>query len=280
MKRCLLFGGNGYIGSKFCQFYPSIVKANVDICDRELVRNIINAEKPDVIINCAGKCGIPNIDWCETHKIETIHSNVTGPLVLLEECLKFQNIQLVHLSSGCIYAGNNSGNGFTENDHPNYIQSYYSKSKAVVEDLLKDYPVLILRIRMPFDGSVNARNLFMKLRNYTKLITTENSMTCLDDFVQVANQLIDKRAIGIYNVVNSGAISPYEIMNRYKAIIDSKASFAPIDESQLSKIVKSGRSNCKLSIHKIEDLGIKMRNVSDAVDESLLKLKYQLENVA
>ena len=43
---------------------------------------------PDVVINCAGKTGRPNVDWCEDHKEETVRANVTGPLILLDECRK------------------------------------------------------------------------------------------------------------------------------------------------------------------------------------------------
>ena len=60
--------------------------------------------RPEVVINCAGKTGRPNVDWCDAHPDETLRVNVTGAITLLEECRRL-GIYLVHLSSGCIYEG-------------------------------------------------------------------------------------------------------------------------------------------------------------------------------
>ena len=100
--KVLIFGSNGYLGRQFAKLYPEAICPKADIADQASVSRILDAEKPDVVINAAGKTGRPNVDWCEDHKMETMRSNVTGPLVLLEECAK-RNIYWVHLGSGCIY---------------------------------------------------------------------------------------------------------------------------------------------------------------------------------
>ena len=82
--------------------------STVDIADAGALGEVLEKEKPDIVINTAGKTGRPNIDWCEEHKVETLRSNVAGPLLLLEECAK-RNIYWVHLSSGCVYEGDNNG---------------------------------------------------------------------------------------------------------------------------------------------------------------------------
>jgi dTDP-4-dehydrorhamnose reductase len=102
------------------------------------------------VINCAGKTGRPNIDWCEDHKPETLRSNTTGALVLLGECLQ-RCIYLVHLSSGCLYRGDSGGTGFGEEDPPNFLDSFYVRTKWWAEEALSEFPVLIVRPRMIFD---------------------------------------------------------------------------------------------------------------------------------
>ena len=37
----------------------------------------LSKDKADVIINCLGRTGRPNVDWCESHKTETYESNLT-----------------------------------------------------------------------------------------------------------------------------------------------------------------------------------------------------------
>ena len=273
--KVLLFGAHGYLGEHFRRIYPDAVEGGADIADASAVAARLDAVKPDVIINCAGRTGRPNVDWCETHKEETVRSNVTGPLVLLDECAK-RGIYWLHLSSGCVYAGDNGGRGFTEEDPPNFSGSFYSRSKAWADQVLREFPVLILRLRMPFDGSENPRNLITKLRGYARVLDEPNSLTYLPDFVDAAVALIGKRATGIYNVVNPGLSSPYAVMAKYREIVDPGHSFERLTAEQLGEVVAAGRSNCILSTEKLEREGIRMRPVEEAVEEAMRRLKASL----
>ncbi len=250
---------------------PSIIPSNVDIADPAAVAAVLDQEKPDIVINAAGKTGRPNIDWCEDHKEETMRTNVAGPLVLLEECGK-RGIYWVHISSGCIYEGDNGGVGFTEEDAPNFSGSFYSRTKAWSEQMLKEFPILILRLRMPFDASTNERSLLMKLKKYKIVLDQENSITYLPDFLEAARVLMEKRKTGIYNVVNPGAISPFRIMELYREIVDPTHTFERLPLQKLSTVTKAGRSNCVLSTAKLEQEGIHMRPVEEAIREALLRL--------
>src|SRR5262249_49948541 len=209
-RRIVLLGSRGFLGAHFANLLPSASTPQLDIANRDAVREVLDAYEPSIVINCAGRCGSPNVDWCEDHKVETLHSNVTGTLILLEECRR-AGAFFVHMSSGCIYEGDNGGQGYTEDDRPNFIESFYSRTKAWADQILREFPVLTLRLRMPFDGGLSNRNLLVKLRNYRRVLTATNSMTYLPDFLRAADTLIGRRATGVYNVVNPGVISPYEI---------------------------------------------------------------------
>ncbi len=268
----LVFGANGFLGQRFAALYPDAATPPVDIADREAVIGALETHQPDIVINCAGKTGRPNVDWCEDHKQETLHSNVTGPLVLLEECLK-RSIYFVHLSSGCIYEGDNGGRGFSESDPPNFFGSFYSRTKLWSDQILKDFPVLQLRIRMPFDGSTDPRSLLTKLRGYTKILDVDNSLSCIPDVLSAAAALIAKRATGTYNIVNPGAMSPYRAMERYRELVDAHHAFERLDLADLPSVTKAARSNCILSGAKLAEAGVHMRSVEEALDSCLLELK-------
>lgn len=271
MKHVLL-GSTGYLGEQFLTVYPQALTPKIDIADRAAVIKILDSEKPDVVLNCAGKTGRPNVDWCETHKEETLRANVTGALILLEECLA-RKIHLVHMSSGCIYEGDNEGRGFTEDDPPNFFGSFYSRTKAWSDQIMRDFPVLNLRLRMPFDGSRSERNLIMKLAKYTKVLDQVNSITYLPDFLDASKKLIDKRKTGTYNIVNEGVISPYRIMELYKEIVDPAHTFEKLTLQTLGTVTKAGRSNCVLSIDRLKGEGIRLRPVEQAVREALTLLR-------
>ena len=271
MEKVIIFGGRGYIAGHLKSVYPDAVFPEVDICDALSVGKILDLEKPGIVINAAGKTGKPNVDWCEDHKLETILSNVQGPLNLLDACSK-RGIYWVHIGSGCTYEGDNGGRGFTEVDPPNFTGSFYSRSKLWIDQILKDFPVLQLRLRMPFDGTTHPRNLISKIKNYPKVLDEQNSLTYLPDFLLAAKTLIAKRKTGIYNIVNPGTVSPYQIMVRYREIVDPKHVFDRLTVQNLGNVVKAGRSNCILSSEKIALEGVKMLPVREAVDEALKAL--------
>lgn len=271
--KALVFGSKGYLGTHFIELFDDAIGSSADIADPQAVAAELDAHTPDVVINCAGKTGRPNVDWCEDHKEETIKSNVTGPLVLLEECGK-RDIYWAHVGSGCIYEGSEE-QLFTEEDPPNFAGSFYARSKAWIDQILKDFPVLTLRLRMPFDGSENPRSLIQKIKKYERVIDVPNSLSYLPDFLDASKQLIEKRATGIFNVVNPGAISPLRVMELYQEIVDPAHQVEKLALEDLSEVAKAGRSNCVLSTAKLEEQGIVLQDVELAVREALHVLGNQ-----
>ncbi len=269
MAKVVIFGGRGFIGSQLLDVMEDSVAPSIDIADVPGVRAVLDREKPSIVINAAGKTGKPNIDWCEDHRMETVRSNVTGPLILLDECMK-RGIYFVHIGSGCIYDGPPpSPDGFSEDDQPNFMGSFYSLTKLTIDQLLRPFPVLQVRLRMPFSGTSNPRNLITKLRGYKKVLDVRNSITYIPDFIPALTTLISKKATGIFNIVNHGAISPYEIMVRYQKTVDPDHRFERLELGSLPSVVKAARSNCVLSAKKLESQGIKMLSVDEAIELAL-----------
>jgi dTDP-4-dehydrorhamnose reductase len=274
-SRVLILGGRGYLGGYFLSLYPGAAVPKVDITDVAALRRALDDARPDVVINCAGKTGRPNVDWCEQNKQVTLAANVTGALYVLDECVR-RDVYLVHLSSGCIYAGDNGGRGFSEDDVPNYHGSFYSRTKLWADQACREFPVLTLRLRMPFDGTLSDRNLIVKLRKYRRVLTEPNSLTHLPDFLEVARELIARRAVGVYNVVNEGVISPYAIMLRYRDLVDPRHTFEPLPLADLDQVARTGRSNCVLSTGKLRAMGMRMPTVHEAIDAALGQLAARL----
>src|SRR5262245_33242662 len=118
LERALIFG-NGYVGGRFASRIPGAVIARADITDRQAVRRALQEHRPTAVLNCAGKTGRPNIDWCEDHAAETMASNTLGPLVLATECLDAR-VPFAHVGTGCVYTGDNGGAGYRETDAPTF----------------------------------------------------------------------------------------------------------------------------------------------------------------
>ena len=144
MVKYLIFG-KGYIGNKFHNFLEDSLISDKRINSAEDAEEEIKKYDPEVVINCIGRTGVPNVDWCEDHKIETVKGNITVPLMILEAS---QNLDkyMVHIGSGCVYEGDNNGKGWSEDDEPNFGGSFYSRTKASSEKMINEFPVLQLSL--------------------------------------------------------------------------------------------------------------------------------------
>jgi len=246
-----LIFGNGYLGQKFKKHFKDSVMSEVFVKDEKDVEKEIEKYKPEWVLNCAGITGRPNIDWCEDNKDATFEGNVLLPLTIAKACKK-KGVKMMHLGSGCVYFGDNNGKGWSEEDAPNFAGSFYSKTKAMSEDMLKDYDVLQLRLRMPIDADISSeRNFIKKITNYEKVIDIKNSMTIVDDLLRVAEALISKNKTGIYNTVNPGPMSHSEILDLYKEIVDPEFKYEIMSVEELHKTTKAERSNCVLNAEKL-----------------------------
>lgn len=272
MTRVLIFG-NGFIGNRLTNFIEDSTISYSRINTIDDIFNQIEEYTPEVVINCVGKTGRPNVDWCELNKDETFFSNVTVPSMMAEACTK-TDTYMVHIGSGCIYETMTkndccSDTGFNENDKPNFKGSFYSRTKIFTEKILSEYEnILQLRIRMPVDDIPSPRNLIDRLIKYENVINVPNSITCIPDFIAVVKQLMDEHETGIFNVTNSGAITHEQILQMYKNIVDS--SYKMPEFISLDKLdTVAGRSNCVLYNARLEGKGVKMRHVLEAVKECM-----------
>ncbi|MBM3247381.1 sugar nucleotide-binding protein [Candidatus Pacearchaeota archaeon] len=271
--------GAGYLGHRFSEAlaFTLVPRAEVDLTDLPQLEEFLDREKPEVVINCAGKTSGPGeigIDWCEIHREETIASNIVAPVNLSLACAE-RGIYFIHIGSGCVYSGDNNGEGYTEEDKPNFDgPQFYAKTKIDSERILRNLPGLLLRIRMPIDDRPHPRNLIDKLKAFQKVIDIQNSMTTVPDLVRALPTLIRQRAQGIYNVVNPGTISAAKIMAFYREYVEPPHTFEILSVEDLDRMTKGKRSNCVLSPAKLErEQGIRFPEIHDAVKTCLVSYR-------
>lgn len=103
--RFLVWGAEGWIGGQIIQLLKQQGKqvkgTTVRMHEQQQVRDLLDQYQPTHVINCAGKTGRPNVDWCESNKLETMESNGLGTHLLTYECNK-RDIHCTVLATGCM----------------------------------------------------------------------------------------------------------------------------------------------------------------------------------
>ncbi|KAL6876507.1 NAD(P)-binding protein [Trichoderma novae-zelandiae] len=257
--RFLIWGGNGWIAGQLERLLEEQGKdvhtTTIRMENREAVLSELLLIKPTHVLNAAGCTGRPNVDWCEDNKSQTVRSNVIGTLNLADACFQAK-IHCTIFATGCVYQYDKThpigGRGYTEEDLPNFVGSFYSLTKSHVEPVLSSYPnCLILRLRMPVSDDLHPRNFVAKLLSYERVVDIPNSNTVLHDLLPASVILAQHGETGVYNFTNPGAISHNEVLTLFKEIVRPELSWKNFTLEEQAKVIKAGRSNCTLDTTKL-----------------------------
>lgn len=263
MRSKILILGKGYIGKSIADYlHPwdnikvvHVAKKQLDYTNQETLKIFLEAYKPDYVVNCAGYTGKPNVDKAEEEKELCWKLNVVDAVNINRAC-RDAGVNYIHIGSGCIY---NGIIGALEDQVPNFglytpESSFYSKSKHAYETIAGDFG-LTLRIRMPFDDTLNTKNYLYKLWTYPELMgsNTYNSKTQVRDIgrfiLYLAARETEVNEIGLLNFVNPSPKTTYDIVeNMMEDCNFSRSHFEWVEESELN--LKAKRSNCCLASEK------------------------------
>ena len=288
-------------------FLP-VSRAQMDYSRFDLLVEFLKSKKPEFVVSAAGYTGKPNVDACEIAKADTLAGNTLLPQTIAHACAA-AGIPWGHVSSGCIFSGakivQNGGvrvekdmakpetravvenspekiRGFTETDTPNFSFrdmpcSFYSGTKALGEEAISGVGrSYIWRLRIPFDEFDNARNYLSKLQRYSKVYDNVNSISHRADFVRACLDLWEKSApYGVYNVTNQGFVTSRQVAEMIEKILKPgrKFEFWKDDSEFYRQAAKTPRSNCVMDVSKLLAAGVKMRDVHEALEDSLKNWK-------
>lgn len=282
----LLLGIHGYVGKKVWEsLYQKRIPSTylddikyIDIIGSGGVKRLedyISKYHIDTLINCVGYVGHPNVDACEDNKDICYTLNYSLPLILAKICNEL-DITYCHVGTGCIYNGDNGGDGFTEEDIPNIKDkmSFYSVCKYQAEKHLGEYSnVYNLRLRMPFSKDMNCkRNILNKLRTYKYILSAKNSLTNIDEYVDNLIYCITNDVeYGTYNMCNEGGITSEEIIILLRSYgLLNKPSVAFLNEEEFrEKVTSIHRSSCVLNVQKAKNAGMKFKDIKTSIKDCL-----------
>jgi dTDP-4-dehydrorhamnose reductase len=288
--------------------FTPLARKDIDYARFAVLLDFLKSKKPGFVINAAGYTGKPNVDACELDKAGTLVGNTLLPQTIAHACAA-AGIPWGHVSSGCIYSGakitehgktrtekdmtrpdlhalaeqkSPTIHGFVETDTPNFTFrdqpcSFYSGTKALGEEAVTGVGQgYIWRLRIPFDEFDSKRNYLSKVQRYPKVYENVNSISHRADFVKACLDTWELRApFGIYNVTNPGYVTSRHVVEQIEKILKPARKFEywKNDEEFYKLAAKTPRSNCIMDVSKLQSVGVQIRPVEEALEESLKNWK-------
>tara|TARA_B110000483_G_C18198438_1_gene544130 strand:+ start:393 stop:1364 length:972 start_codon:yes stop_codon:yes gene_type:complete len=260
MKRVLITGGCGFIGSNLTNYFlKKRVKVIVldkynfhnnygwlediknnknlevelgDIRDYDIVNNTI--KKVDSVIHLAALIGIP---YSYKSPLAYINTNILGTYNILESCKQNKIKNIIVTSTSEVY-GSSRYEPMDEN-HPTESQSPYAASKNSADELTKSYfrsfnlPIKIIRPFNAYGPRQSARavipNIIFQLNNKkikkVKLgnLTPKRDYTYVEDLCDAYYKIYNLKKFGeTYNVGTNEKISIKDLYNLISVTIGIK----------------------------------------------------------
>jgi len=138
----------------------------------------------------------------------------------------------------------------------------------------------VWRLRIPFDEYDGVRNYLSKVQRYPKVYDNVNSISHRADYARACLDLWEKGApYGVYNVTNQGFVTTRQVVALLEKILKPKQKFEfwKDDKEFYQQAAKTPRSNCVMDVSKLLAAGVKIRDVNEALEDSLKNWKPELQ---
>ncbi len=225
MKKVLVFGGSGLVGSRFIETYGQVfdIKSppakEVDILNKAQISKLTEIFNPDTIINFAAFTNVENAESQKGNKEGICYLiNAIGARNIAEVCKEFDK-KLIHISTEYVFDGVKSESPYTEEDGPNPI-NWYGTTKLFGEEFVLESgcEAAIVRICMPFSSFYEfkkdvARFFLEQLKAGKSIKAIEDQRvtpTIVSDIAGALKQIVEAGSSGLYHVSSTDSVSPLE----------------------------------------------------------------------
>ena len=296
MKNKIILFGYGFLGKNINSELEKkglcIIKTKLeemkgviqlDISNQKKISDLIDKEKPNIVINCIGRT---DIDFLEKNPEQARVINSVGPEIIAKKCEE-HNSRLIHISTDSIFDGEKGM--YDENDLPN-PKNIYAKTKLEGErKVIKECSNLVI-VRTNFYGIDNSQkylfnNILEKLKKKENIIGFDDvHFTPLS--VENLSQQITDVAFSNYNgVIHLGSddkISKYEfckIMAQKLGFRENYVKPGSIDNlSFIAERPKNTSLNNKLSKSIVKHKSIGFEDWLESKKDEIIQL-HNLKNV-
>lgn len=220
----LVTGGRGQLGRAtsdvFGQAGWRVVapgRAELDIVDRDAVRQAITGIQPAVVVNAAAWTAV---DACEGDPDRAFAANALGPRHVAEAC-RLVDAHLVHLSTDYVFDGAKDG-AYTEWDEARPT-SVYGRSKLAGEHEVGPEATIVRTAWLAGAGGPNLVRTVLGLaadadRTLRFVDDQRGSPTVAEELATMLLRVASERRAGLFHVTNQGSATWYDVA-RYVLVV-------------------------------------------------------------
>lgn len=259
MKKVLVFGGSGLVGSKFITLHSQTFKINapstpeVDILNKDQIAKAVEQFNPDSIVNFAAYTNVEEAESQRGNQDDICFQiNANGAENVAEVAKKFDK-HLVHISTEYVFDGKKESSPYIEEDKPNPI-NWYGQSKLIGEKFVLESgcKAVVVRISMPFSAHHEAKKDIarffleqLKMGNQVKAIEDQRiTPTLVADIANALASILENQSAGIYHVSSKDSVTPLEFAKTIAEIfrldysLVSSINFMEYNKNKQAKLLK------------------------------------------
>ena len=287
MLKIALTGADGLVGSRIIEllkndfeFIP-LPQKSMDITNKEQVNNALKNLNYDIFLHLAAYTNIPG---AETNKELCFKINVDGTKNVFD-VVKSQGKKFIYVSTDFVFDGTNPP--YFEDSQPSptsiYAASKYEGEKIVnpLRQSVDGGQAMIVRIAYPYRATFELKKDFFRtfkfyLENNKPLSMIADSLmtpTFIDDIAYGLKYLFNNYSSGIYHLVGSDSLSPYDACQ----IVAEKFNF---DKTLIGKTTYEEYVKGKAHLPQFSTIKSKKNNFykMKTFEEGLNEVAKQLRN--
>lgn len=284
--KVFITGGSGLVGSRVIELLSNEYQVDqlsltngVDITDSRTLVSLRDDTEHPVVIHMAAKA---DVDGCEADRLlgedgDAYRINVQGTQNVVDAC-KPRNKKIIYISTDFVFDGEHTPEGgYTETDACSPV-NWYAQTKYNGEERIRQsgLPYVIARIAYPF-----RKDLFDLKKDFVHAIMarlaedkeikgiTDHVMTptYLDDIAAALAVLINVPESGIFHVVGSQSLTPYEAaLLIAKKFGYNKSLISETTREEYFRDKAKRPFDLSLNNAKIEKLGVTMQSFTEGLN--------------
>ncbi len=283
--RILITGGAGQLAQDCRDWLKTtyevfcLDRSQLDITDCKNVAEILDAVKPDIVLNGAA---FTKVDACESNRELAKKVNADAPQILARETER-RNIKLIHISTDYIFDGKKGiPQGYSELDDPAPL-SFYGKTKLMGEQAVINATDNYLLIRTAWLYGIHGHNFLKTIlkralqKQKLKIVNDQfGALTWAHRLSQQIHKIIETDAKGIYHASAEAYATWYQGAQYFLKKMEIPADLTPCStEEYKTPALRPKNSILENARLKKEGLNI-MRPWQEDIDEFVGRFRNRL----